>query len=364
MPGAGTASVSARISLSLASDFPAGLSVSWRADWMDNACAFKPLDFMSALSIALTTDDDRMYTLFARETAKFALSHSDREKYLWPYHQTVGLANGKDRLGHFGMGQNHGAGFATAAQILQIHRLAGGHSSALPVLAGLSSLFNASLPCPNADSNYDVLLFFESSTGRAREHWWHCTLQAATHLTMLDAHTPQPAASYKCTNADFFVSLFELSGDSAHKRSAQLCEANCEYKYQVFPRATAADGETVTVDEGNRSMSYWWTHGRWGSWGWPLEQRGMWARQQTVPTWRASHNGLVTSGGGGGGGWLGTLSLASPVGMLRVATLSNDSFARALARASIVGRFGHFPGDFQSKRKIVILSRIACCPSR
>ena len=65
---------------------------------MDNACAFKPLDFMSALSIALTTDDDRMFTLFARETAKFALSHSDTEKYLWPYHQTVGLANGKDRL--------------------------------------------------------------------------------------------------------------------------------------------------------------------------------------------------------------------------------------------------------------------------
>ena len=125
---------------------------------MDNACAFKPLDFMSALSIALTTDDDRMFTLFARETAKFALSHSDKEKYLWPYHQTVGLANGKDRLGHFGMAQNHGAGFATAAQILQIHRLAGGHSSALPVLAGLSTLFNASLPCPNADSNYDVLV--------------------------------------------------------------------------------------------------------------------------------------------------------------------------------------------------------------
>ena len=137
--------------LSLASDFPAGLSDILRADWMDNACAFKPLDFMSALSIALTTDDDRMFTLFARETAEFALSHSDTEKYLWPYHQTVGLANGKDRLGHFGMGQNHGGGFATAAQILQIHRLAGGHSSSLPVLAGLST-FNASLPCPNAEA--------------------------------------------------------------------------------------------------------------------------------------------------------------------------------------------------------------------
>ena len=81
----------------------------------------------------------------------------------------------------------------------------------------------------------------------------------------------------------------------------------------------------------------------------------MWAREQSVPTWRASHNGLVTSGGGGGGGWLGTISLDSPVRMLRVATLSNDSYARALAKASIVGRFGHFPGDFQSKPRHTLL---------
>jgi hypothetical protein len=312
--------------------------------WMDDACAFKPLDFMSGLSIALTIDDDRMYTLFARETAKFALSHSDKDKYLWPYVKTTGI----NTAGHFGMGQNHGAGFASAAQIMQIYRLTGSHSSALPMLAELST-FNASLACPNADSNYDVLLFFESTTGWAREHWWNCTMEAALHLMMVDEHTPQPPTKFKCTNADFFVSLFQLTKDERYKHAAQLCEANCEYKYQVFPRATAADGELATVDVGNRSLSYWWTHGRWGSWGWPLETRGMWSPERTVPTWRASHNGLVTSGGGGGGGWLGTLSLDSPVRMLRVATLSNDSFARALTRASIVGRFGHFPGDFQSK---------------
>ena len=320
--------------------------------WMDNACAFKPLDFMSGLSIALTTDDERLYTLFGLEMAKFALSRSDSEHYLWPYHKTNGLGNSKDAAGHFGMGQNHGAGFATAAEIMQIYRLTGSRSSALPALAGLTS-YNASLPCPNADSNYDVLLFYESTAGAAREHWWNCTLEAAFHLTMIDAHTPQPPAEYKCTNADFFVSLFQLTNDGAHARAAQLCEANCENKYQVFPRATAADGETITVDVGNRSLSYWWTHGRWGSWGWPLEKEGMWAREQTVPTWRASHNGLDTSGTGSG--WLGTLSLDSPVRMLRVATLGNDSYARALAKASIVGRFGHFPGDFQSKPKHTLL---------
>eukprot|EP01050_Picozoa_sp_SAG11_P001599 SAG11_NODE_71_length_18338_cov_14.752974_3_plen_2964_part_00 len=322
--------------------------------WMDNACAFKPLDFMSGLSIALLTDDLKMYTLFAREMAKFSLSHSDKEKYLWPYESTVGLSNSKDSAGHFGMAQNHGSGFANAAEIMQIYWLTGSRSSALPVLAGLMA-FNETLPCPNADSNYDTLLYYQLTTGSSKEHWWSCTLEAASHLMMRDAKTPKDPSEYKCTNTDFFVSLFALTHQTKYKEAALLCEANCEVKYQVFPRATAADGEMITVDAGNRSLSYWWTHGRWGSWGWPLEKQGMWARKQTVPTWRASHNGLVTSGGGGGGGWLGTLSLDSPVRMLRAATLSNDSYARALARASIVGRFGHFPGDFQSKPKHTLL---------
>ena len=48
---------------------------------MDNACAFKPLDFMSALSIALTTDDDRMFTLFALETAALPKNPSAAELF-------------------------------------------------------------------------------------------------------------------------------------------------------------------------------------------------------------------------------------------------------------------------------------------
>jgi hypothetical protein len=322
--------------------------------WMDNACAFKPLDWMSGLSIALLTDDDRMYTKFAKEMAKFSLSHSDKEKYLWPYHMTLGLANLKDAKGHFGMAQNHGAGFASAAQIMQIHTLTGGRSSSLRLLAGMTD-FNASLPCPNADHNYDTLLFYESTLGAERAHWWNCTVQVAEHLTHRDPKTPWPHSKYRCTDTDFFVSLFLITNETRYLEAAQVCGANCEVKYQVFPRATALDGEMVTVDAGNRSTSYWWSHGRWGSWGWPREERGMWSREQTVPTWRASHNGLVTSGGGGGGGWLGTLSLDSPVRMLRAATLSNDTYARALTKASLVGRFAHFPGDFQSKPKHTLL---------
>ena len=78
---------------------------------MDQPCAFKPLDFMSGLSLSLITDDDRMYSLFARETAKFGLSHSDSAHYLWPYMPTVGLMpNGAPPPLHLGMAQNKGEG--------------------------------------------------------------------------------------------------------------------------------------------------------------------------------------------------------------------------------------------------------------
>ena len=73
------------------------------------------------------------------------------------------------------MAQNHGFGFANTAELLQIYRLTGSRSSALPVLAGLMA-FNETLPCPNADSNYDSLLYYQSSTGVAKEHWWNCTM--------------------------------------------------------------------------------------------------------------------------------------------------------------------------------------------
>eukprot|EP01046_Picozoa_sp_COSAG06_P017756 COSAG06_NODE_1215_length_10233_cov_68.717979_9_plen_1235_part_00 len=353
--------------------------------WMDQPSAFKPLDFLSALSTALITDDDRLYTLFARETAKFSLSHSDKSHYLWPYLPTIGLASAQ-AVNHLGMGQNMGGGFASSAEVMQIYRLTGSHSAGLaeyarahapgcdekpglcsgPLCEGTDcnthrffgvglcdghSCFDASRPCPSANAANDVLLFYQSSAAGSAEqkHWWNCTLEVAQSLIM-ENHTENrnPSSSFKCNNIDFFISLYALTGVEIHKQAAQLCEASCEVGYQVFPRASALDGETITVDKGNRSFSYWWTHGRWGSWGWPNEQRGMWAKEQTVPTWRASHNGLKTSAANGGS-WLGTISLDSPVKMLRAAGLSNDTFARALARASIVGRFGHFPGDFASQ---------------
>jgi hypothetical protein len=342
--------------------------------WMDQASAFKPLDFMSALSVALTTDDDRLYMLFARETAKFSLSHSDKAHYLWPYLPTVGLASAQ-AVKHLGMGQNAGGGFATSAEVMQIYRLSGSHSASLVEYAmadapgcgveqqqelcdhgffgGLCdahSCFDASRPCPDNVAANDAMTFYQSSAPGSAEqkHWWNCTLEIAHSLTMLDAKNLQPSSSFKCNNIDFFLSIYTLTGMDIYKQAAQLCEANCEVGYRMFPRASALDGESITVDKGNRSFSYWWTHGRWGSWGWPLEQRGMWAKEQTVPTWRASHIGLKTAAANGGS-WLGTISLDSPVKLLRVASLANDTFARALARASIVGRFGHFPGDFASQ---------------
>lgn len=310
---------------------------------------------MSALSISLINDDARMYQLFAKETAKFALSHSDKDHYIWPYLPTVGIESYQSGR-HLGMAQNAGGGFANAAEVMQIYRLTGSHSASLPEWARNHG-FDSSAPCPNADSAYDSLLFWEASaTGsEAKAHWWNCTLGIAQHIMMRHPTVAQPLSKFTCMNVDFFVSLHELTGEAQYKQAAQNCEANCEFAYQVFPKASAKDGHTITVDAGNRSYSYWWTHGRWGSWGWPNEQSGMWTPEKTVPTWRASHNGLKTGAGGGGGGWLGTISLDSPVKMLRAAGLSNDSFARSLSRASIVGRFGHFPGDFQSKPKHTLL---------
>ena len=91
------------------------------------------------------------------------------------------------------MAQNNGAGFATASELLQIYRLTGSRSAALPALARLSS-FNTSLPCPNADANYDMLVFVESTAGAERAHWWNCTLKAAASL-LSDAHGHPYAAS-------------------------------------------------------------------------------------------------------------------------------------------------------------------------
>jgi hypothetical protein len=69
--------------------------------------------------------------------------------------------------------------------------------------------------------------------------------------------------------------------------------------------------------------------------------------QIDVPSWRGSRNGGIVSGGTGGGGPLGTWFDGSPVSLMRVAAASNDSYARALVRSSLIGRYGHFPGDFE-----------------
>lgn len=121
--------------------------------WMDDPCAFKPLDFMSALSIALVSDDDQMYTLFARETAKFALSRSDHAHYLWPYLQTVGI-NSLPQNHHLGMAQNAGGGFASGAEVMQIYRLTGSHSASLPEYAKEHGGFDAS--ARNITSNQEI----------------------------------------------------------------------------------------------------------------------------------------------------------------------------------------------------------------
>ena len=81
------------------------------------------------------------------------------------------------------------------------------------------------------------------------------TIKIASSITMIHAGIPQPLEKFYCKDTDFFVSLFALTGEAQYKQASKKCEANCEYKYQVFPRASALDGDTVTVDEGNRSYS-------------------------------------------------------------------------------------------------------------
>ena len=108
-----------------------------------------------------------------------------------------------------------------------------------------------------------------SDSNGDKQWWWNCTVDIAAKLMRTVDGRPLAASEQKCVNTDFFLQLYTLTGDDAYKTTALQCEANCEASYQVFPRATAADGDTVTVDKGNESLSYWWTHGRWGDWGWP-----------------------------------------------------------------------------------------------
>ena len=307
--------------------------------WMDQANAFKPLDVAAGAFVAAQADDMRLFRRFALQIILFSLRTVSKNHFLMPYRRDFGL-NSATSL-------ELGRPFAKPATLAAFYLLSGKRSPALLHYA-LEARRDGDTACPPHDGPgaNEALAFLDAVEDAGRIKWyWQCCLSIANRFVVAGNQNAADPLS-----AEFLFSMWQRTHNESYRVAADLASRAREHKYRVSPPVTRESGETATFDKGNSTWSYWWSHGRWKQWGWPGGSSAMFTPQRVnVPAWRGSKRGTVVSGGGGGGGPLGTWFDGSPVGLLRAAAATNHSYPRALARASIIGRFGHFPGDFEGQ---------------
>jgi hypothetical protein len=302
--------------------------------WMDQCNAFKPLDPLSPLATAMLTDDIKLFTSVASEIVKFSMRTAQPTRYITPY---TGFGQGAFNQIHLWVGDT----FLKAADLAALHIVSNGHTPAFLLYArekGMSKTNDTTHPCPSVHAS-DLLIYADAArAGSAEQAFWLECAQAQYD------RIAQSGLELGNAPLEDLLQIYERTKNQTFLRAATEVGRALEQGFKLHPVAPPQD---IVVDTGNRSYVYWWTLGRWNDWGWPLVRKGVYAREQTVPSWRSSRIGMQVQTGGGS--WLGTVSDNSPSPLMRLAAFTNDSFTRSVVRASIVGRFSHFAGDFSGE---------------
>ncbi len=279
----------------------------------DKTGIFKPFSPLYGLSVAIVTDDERLFKTRGLPAMEYALSR--RFSVFAPYDNSDNKqANSAVRT--------VGAPYLAYAQLLSLHELLQRRTPALRDLAEKRGADTKSVS--------DALAC------------WRLTGDATT---LAKARTNSAKLSGRTEDELFdLLDLADASGNPVDLRAAlDAAYQNAAQKWNLYP---VPPDSLVTVDAGGQAPVHQHSYGRHRAWGYPPPQPVA-VPQQIVPAWRVAR--------------LGVPGIAYPMeywmnthgATLRIAGLAQDPFLRDLAHWGMVGRFGNYAGDNRSKESLI-----------
>lgn len=127
--------------------------------------------------------------------------------------------------------------------------------------------------------------------------------------------------------------MYETTGNISYLNAAR----KAAYYYSMFiwfsPMIPQAH---IVVNKGGKAPLYWYLASK--------GHKQMHLPEEIVPAWRTSEIGLLPESSTTSIGHRGVFMAHHAPFMMRIATNSNDSFMRNIARSAIIGRYTNFPG--------------------
>lgn len=292
--------------------------------------AVKNVSALHPLSLALVTDDRKIFDTLARPLAEFFVS---RERFLFTTDPAIKGQSVSSRLGGLG---------APLSEFTALYEMSGGRTPFF--LQAAESLFGRNRVL-NLDSElrgdfWANSLALHHATGD-RKWLEHARRDADDYLkrrvdtVQTDFEDPDSRGLFFWTSFSSqwieLLELYEATGDRRYLDAAHQGARNYTRYIWFSPRIPEGN---VTVNDGGFAASY-----RTG----PKYPR-IPLPEESVPAWQVSEIGLTPESSGTSRGHRGILLACYAPWMLRLAALTEDPFLHDVARSAIIGRYTSFPG--------------------
>jgi hypothetical protein len=303
----------------------------------------KNISSLHTYSIALVTDNARIFHDLARPQMEASLS---RERFLFTIDPAVKGQSASSRLSGLG---------APLSEFATLYALSGKRTPAF--LGAAEQLFGKdrrlNLESDLRGDSWGNSLALYRATGD-REWLRRAVADADEYLKRRVAVKPAVFADRDSRGMFFWPSfvpqwmeLFELYEETGEKRFLEAAHAGArDYTRYVWMSPSIPPGE-VLVNEGGVAPAY-----RVG----PKVPRIKIA-EETVPAWRVSEIGLTPEGAGTSKGARGIFLACYAPWMLRIASLTNDTFLHDVARSAIIGRYTSFPGYHMNTARTTVYEK-------
>lgn len=290
----------------------------------------KNVSALHPLSLALVTDDRRIFDRLARPLAEFFVS---RERFLFTTDPKLRGQAVSARLGGLG---------APLSEYAALYELTGGRTpcflSAAESLYGKDRILNLESVLRGGFWANSLALYRATGEagwlGRAR-HDADAYLARRVDKMQTDFADPDSRGLFFWTSFSNqwieLLELFEETGDRRYLAAAHQGARNYTRYIWLAPRIP--EGK-VTVNEGGFAPNY-----RTG----PKFPRNP-LPEESVPAWQVSEVGLTPESSGTSRGHRGILLACYAPRMLRLAALTDDRFLHDVARSAVIGRYTSFPG--------------------
>ncbi len=290
--------------------------------------AVKNVTSLSALELAMVTDNKTMFEKRAYPTLEYMLS---REKFLFSLDPEQKIQHPSRKM----LGP-----IAPVSELTSLYNILGQNNPFLVTLA--KEAFNSSrvrnLDVAQQGNTWYNALWIYKSTGD--ENFLQKAIEGADQY--LANRVNQPAEKFD--EHGFFwtqytpkfielLELYEVTQEQRYLDGAQKAARQYTMFTWMAPKIPQQD---VLVNKDGLAPMYWY-----------LKSKGhkqMYAKEEFVAPWKLSETGLTPESSGTSSGHRAIFMANYAPWMLRIGYYSNDSFLKEVAKAAIIGRYSNFPG--------------------